>query len=124
MKSDIFKVVLSKDDLSGKAENGVISLHGVGQLPTATTLRASQNYALLYSSVDEILLKDNPMHPYLQIVNMPELINQVLLDDLDGIVLNENTQNITIPRELLLNFMKDFACPNIDKYDDYAFPLE
>ena len=123
LKSDLFKVVLSKDDLSEKEENGVIPLHGLDPLPTATTLRATQNYALLYSSEDEILPKDSPMHPYVQIVNLPELINQVLLDDLDGIVLNENTQNITIPRELLLNFMKDFACPNIAKYDDYAFPF-
>ncbi len=123
LDADLFKVVLSKDDLSCKAENGVISLHDVGMLPAAITTKATDSYALIYSSESEVKPKNNPMNPYLQIVNLPELIKRVLLDDLDGIVLNENTQNITIPREFLLNFLKDFSCPNIDKYDDYAFVL-
>lgn len=124
LKADLFKVVLSKYDLSDKVEKGVISLHDVGPLPSAITAKYTESYALIYSSEAEIFPKDNPMHPYMQIVNFPELINRVLLDDLDGIILNENSQNITIPREFLLNFLKDFKCPNIDKYDDYAFPLE
>ena len=123
LKSDLFKVVLSEDDLSEKSEGGVISLHDIGMLPTATTRKAMDSYALIYSSETEIIQKNSPMHPYLQLVNLPELINRVLLDDLDGIILNENSQNITIPREFLLNFLKDFSCPNIDKYDDYAFLL-
>ena len=123
LKSDVFKVVLSKDDLTDKVENGVISLHDVDMLPTAATANLTDSYALIYSSEEEVRPKNDPMHPYLQLVNMPELIRRVLLDDLDGIVLNENSQNITIPREYLLDFMKNFNCPNIDKYDNYAFPL-
>ncbi len=123
LKSYLFKVVLSKEDISSKAENGVISLHDVGQLPAAVTTKVTDSYALIYTSESEVKPKNNPMHPYLQLVNLPELINRVLLDDLDGIILNENSHNIIIPREFLLNFLKDFNCPNIDKYDSYVFVL-
>lgn len=124
LKSDVFCVALSEDDLSEKAKDGVISIHGIGKLPLATSSRPGESYALLYSSENEIKPKNNPMYPYSQLANLPELINRVLLDDLDGIILNENSQNITIPRDFLLDFFKDFSCPNIDKYDDYAFVLQ
>ena len=124
LESDLFKVVLSEEDISYKAKNGVISLHNVNVLPTALAAKATERYALVYTKEDEILPRDNPLYPYLQLVNLPELIKRILLDDLDGIILNENTQNITVPRECLLNLFKDFKSPNIDKYDDYAFILK
>jgi hypothetical protein len=123
LKSDLFKVVLSENDLSSKAKNGVISIHDMDMLPTALTAKATESYALIYTKEDEIIPKNSTMYPYLQLVNLPELINRVLLDDLDGIIINENSQNITIPREFLLNLLKDFKSPNIDKYDDYVFVL-
>ena len=122
LKSDLFKVVLSKVDLSSKAENGIISLKET--LPTAITMNFSESYALIYTSEKEIKPKNNPMIPYLQLVNLPKLINRVLLDDLDGIILNENSQNIIIPREYLRNFMKDFKIPLLDDYNMYAFVIE
>ena len=124
LKSDVFCVAISEDDLSGMAQDGVISMHGIGRLPLATSSRPGETYALLYSSENEIWPKNNPVYPYSQLANLPELINRVLLDDLDGIILNENSHNITIPRDFLRDFFKDFSCPNIDKYDDYAFVLE
>lgn len=119
LKSDLFKVGLSKTELD--AENGIICLEN--NLPAAISTRFSESYALIYTSENEVKPKINPMHPYLQLVNLPEFINRVLLDDLDGIILNENSHNITIPREFLLDFMRDFDCPNGNYYDDYAFVL-
>ena len=124
LKSDLFKVVLSEEDLSYKSKYGVISLHDVEMLPTALAAKGTESYALVYTKEDEVIPKNNLLHPYLQLVNLPEFINQVLLDDLDGIILNENSQNITIPREFLLNLLKDFKSPNVDKYDDYVFVLD
>ena len=124
LKSDLFKVVLSEEDLSCKAKDGVIPVHDVDMLPTALAARGTESYALIYTKEDEVIPKNNLLHPYLQLVNLPEFINSVLLDDLDGIILNENSQNITIPREFLLNLLKDFKSPNIDKYDNYAFVLD
>lgn len=120
LKSYLFKVGLSRNEL--EAENGIICLER--SLPAAISTRFSERYALIYTSECEVRPKINPMHPYLQLVNLPELINRVLLDDLDGIILNENSQNITIPRGFLIDFMRDFDCPNGNHYDDYAFVLE
>ena len=124
LKSDLFAVALSMTDLKDMAKNDVISIHEVGQLPLATSSAMTECYALIYSSEDEIWPKNNPLYAYSQIVNLPQLIRRVLLDDLDGIILNENSQNITIPREFLLGFLKDFRCPNIDQYEDYVFLLD
>ena len=123
LKSDLFTVVLSEEDMSSNAEKGVISLHD-DMLPTALIAKATESYALIYTKEDEVIPKNNPMYPYLQLVNLPELIKCVLLDDLDGIILNENSQNITIPRNFLLNLLKDFKSPNVNKYDNYAFVFD
>ena len=124
LKSDLFKVVLSEEDMSSEAKNGVISLHNTEMPPTALTTKVTESYTLIYTKEDEIIPKDNPMYPYLQLVNLPELMKRVLLDDLDGIILNENSQNIIIPRKFLLNLMDDFKSQNINRYDDYAFVLD
>ena len=120
-KSDLFKVVLSKDDLSNNAQDGVVPLDG--QLPTAVSTKMTERYALIYTNEGEIKPKNSPMHPYLQLVNLTEFINRVLLDDLDGIILNENSQNITIPRNILLDCFGDFESSNENRYDNYAFVL-
>lgn len=119
LKSNLFRVGLSKNEL--EAENGIICLEN--NLPAVISTRFSESYALIYTSENEVKPKINPMHLYIQLVNLPEFIYRVLLDDLDGIILNENSQNITIPRESLLDFMRDFDCPNSNCYDDYAFVL-
>ena len=124
LRSDIFTVGLSIEDLSGRSHDGIIMTQDVGKLPLALTSMFSESYALIYSSQDEIKPKNNPLHPYSQLVNLPELIKKVLLDDLDGIILNENSHRITIPREFLLDYIKDFSTPDLNRYDDYAFILE
>lgn len=120
-KSHLFEVILSFDDLSDKSDDGIISLHDVGRLPSAMTAKGTERYALLYTSQREVIPKANPMHPYLQVANLSDLVRNVLRQDLDGIVLNENTQDIVIPRQFLLDHLTDFQ--NVDRYDDYAFPL-
>lgn len=124
LKSDLLTVVLSKNDLKDNMENNAISINKVGPLPIATSSSITERYVLLYSSQDEIQQKNYTLYPYYQIVNLPKIIYQALLDDLDGIILNENSQNIRIPREFLLTFLKDFKCPNIKLYDDYIFPFD
>ena len=121
LKSDLLTVALSEEDLSGKAEDGVVSLHDVGPLPLALTSRLNESYALIYSSEDEIRPKNNPLHPYAQLVNLPALARRILLDDLDGIILNENSHNITIPRDFLRDFFKAYTALHLCKFDDYVF---
>lgn len=121
--SDLISVVLSGEDLSEMEEDGVISLKDIGNLPSALTSSFTENYALLYTGESEVIPKNSPMHPYLQLVNLKEFIESVLLNDLDGIVLNENSQNIHIPRKYLLDFIGNMQTASQYSYDDYAFVL-
>lgn len=120
-KSYVFCVGLSFDDLTKDSKDGIIHVDGV--LPKALYNNANQNYALLYSSEDEIKPKNNPLIPYPQLVNFALFARQTLLDDLDGIILNENSQNITIPREVLLDYIDCIESFDLNRYDDYAFEL-
>ena len=120
-KSDVFSVVLSVEDLSMDSNDGII--HIDEPLPKATYSSASQSYALIYSSENEIKPKNNPLNPYSQLVNFPFFARQVLLDDLDGIILNENSHNITIPREFLFDYIENLESVDLNSYDDFAFKL-
>lgn len=122
-RSDIFTVVLSKGDLKDNAKDGVLQVCDVGELPLAVTSNMGESYALVYSSEDEIWQKDNPLYPYSQLVSLPEFVHKALLCDMDGIILNENSQNIRIPREYLIRFFKNLENPDTMKYEDYAFIL-
>lgn len=119
--SNVFCVCLSVDDISKDAENGIIKVDN--PLPKALHSNANQSYALIYSSESEIIPKNNPLHPYCQLVNFTLFARQVLLDDLDGIILNENSQNITIPREFLFEFIDSLETVDMNLYDGFAFEL-
>lgn len=123
LKSELLTVALSQSDLSDKVEDGVISLHDVGSLPLALKSRMNESYALIYSSQNQIKPKNNPLHPYSQLVNLPSLVRRILLDDLDGIILNENSHNIMIPRDFLRDFLKNYTHIHLAKFDDYVFVI-
>ena len=124
LKSDLYSVVASKEDLSSKEENGIIPLQGIPNLPKAYTGENGFAYTTIFSSANEIDFNENgETFPYLQMVNLPELVNSVLEDGFDVIILNKHSQKITIPRQFLLYFMKDFNCPVLCKYGDYAFVI-
>lgn len=118
LASDLLTVVHSQNSLDKIEVNGVISLHLVGKLPY---LRTQDNYTLIFT--DESKIKVNEPNIYSQIVNLPEFIDDALKGDLSGIVINFRVDDIILSRDYLLEFLKDFRCPNLDKYDDYAFPI-
>lgn len=120
-KSDVFSVGLSFDNLAKDSNDGII--HIDEPLPKAIYNSADKSYALIYSSEDEIKPKINPLIPYSQLVNFTLFARQTLLDDLDGIILNENSHNITIPREVLLDYIDCIESFDLNRYDDYAFEL-
>lgn len=120
-KSDVFAVGLSVEDLSMDSNDGII--HIDKSLPKATYNSASQSYALIYSSENEIKPKNNPLNPYSQLINFPFFARQVLFDDLDGIILNENSHNITIPREFLFDYIENLESVDLNSYEGFAFKL-
>lgn len=120
--ADLLTVLISPVDLTKNSEEGVLFL--LPPTPLAIGGEGPERYVLIYTSEDEIHIPDNvDAYPYTQLVNLPELINSVLLDDLDGIIINRDSANITIPRGFLLNYMKDFRSPRHDRFDNYAFVI-
>lgn len=114
-KSDILTVVASRDNLDDFQEDGVISLHNVRE---KMFYRTRDNYAVLFSSPETINLSLRNCHLYSSLVNLGVFIDFALKNDLAGIIVDGD---IAISREFLMNFMKGFNSPSVDKYDDYAF---
>lgn len=118
LKSDLLTVVASKSSFDEFQNNGVISRMDMGEL---SNCRSSDGCALIFSSRQKINCSSGNIKIYAQLVNLPLFIDDVLKSDLAGIRIDEN---IVISRDFLINFMKDFNCPNLDGCDSYVFILE
>ena len=117
LKSDLLTVVASHNNLKGLEENSVISIH---DHDTIAYCRTNDKCALVFSSKDKINPPHSNINFYTQLVNLPLFIDFILKKDLAGIKLNDE---IVISRDFLLEFMKDFSTPNVDRYDDYLFTI-
>ena len=114
-------LLISDEDYSSEAENGVISPLEI--IPKCLYEMADKNYLLLFSRGISPKAVSQDVYKYSQIVNFPLLVESVLNDDLDGIILNVDEENITIPRQHLRNFMKDFSIPLLCDFGMYAFTV-
>ncbi len=103
-KSTLLTLMLSSRDLSKMTENGVISM--TQPLAFMHVDNVGGEYATVYSSKDKLknVKTDKKLYKYAQIINTSTLVNYVLTEDMDGIILNPDTDNVLIPRgELLRN---------------------
>ena len=116
----LLTLLISKD--GQEVENGVIPIFHT--IPKCLHEVGGRNYLLLFSREVTTDFIEKDTHGYSQIVNFPLAVKEALNNDLDGFILNINDENITVPRESLRDFMKDFRCPCIDDYSRYAFTIE
>ena len=114
-------LLVSDEDYYKEAENGVISPFHV--IPKCLYELGGKNYLLLFSREISSKSVTRDVYKYSQIVNFPLLVESLLNDDLDGIILNIDEENITVPREHLRNFMKDFRIPLLSDFSMYAFTV-
>lgn len=103
-KSTLLCMMLSSKDLSSKSK--IISMKETGPLAFMHTDNVGGNYATVFSTKEK--LKSAKAEPelfrYGQIINISTLVNYILTEDMDGIILNPDTDNVLIPRgELLRN---------------------
>lgn len=72
------------------------------------------NYATAYTSEEKISNVSTFPYRYSQIINFAYLINFALSDDLDGVIINPNSENIMLSRDVLLDFcdLIDDKCNN------------
>ena len=126
--STLLAWMLSNHDLTPYAEDGIISMQSTGPLARMHVDRIGGEYATLFTSEEKMGHVKTDLYRYSQIVNLATLVNFVLTEDMDGIVINPDSDNVLIPRSELLKYSLGF-----EKYANderlstsifYIFPVE
>ena len=101
--STLLTLMVSRENLDDFAQNGVICTreHPMGFLYID---KIGGKYATVYTSEQKIANVTTPLNKYSQLVNFSQLANYTLNDDLDGIIINPNCENIMIGRDVLLEY--------------------
>lgn len=126
-KSTLLTLMISDMDLSPKAKDGIISLMDIGPMAQMYTDNVGGVYATVFSSEDKLKLVNTKKFRYSQLINLAMLVNFVLSEDMNGIVLNPESDNVLIPRATLLRYSRGFEkFANDEKLSNsiyYMFPL-
>ena len=107
-KSTLLTLMVSDIDLSPKAKDGIISLMDIGPMAQMYTDNVGGVYATIFSSEDKLRIVNTNKFKYSQVINLAMLVNFVLSEDMDGIVLNPDSDNVLIPRATLLRYSRGF----------------
>ena len=107
-ESTVMALMLSGQDLSQFAEDGIISMQETGPLAQMYIDRIGGEYATVFTSEDKMRAVGGDSFRYSQIVNVATLVNFVLSEDMDGIVINPESDNVLIPRSELLRYSLGF----------------
>ncbi|MBQ8017239.1 MAG: SseB family protein [Methanobrevibacter sp.] len=107
-QSNLLTLMVSDVDLSLKAKDGVISMMDSGPLAQMFTDNVGGVYATVFSSEDKLKEVSTDKFTYSQVINLSMLVNFVLSEDMDGIVLNPDSDNVLIPRVTLLRYSLGF----------------
>lgn len=102
--STLLTLMLSRNDLSHYACDGVIELEKTGPLGFLYLDEIGGKYATVYTSEDKISNVNTTLNKYSQLVNFSMMTNFILNDDLDGIIINPNSENIMLSRDVLLRY--------------------
>ncbi len=102
--STLLTLMLSRDDLTEYASDGIISQFETGPLGFLYIDEVGGNYATVYTSESKMCNVQTPFNKYSQIVNFSQMTNFVLNDDMDGIIINPNAENIILSRDILLEY--------------------
>ncbi len=103
-ESTMLTMLLSRDDLTCHAEDGIISMKETGPLGYHYTEKGSGQYATVFTSESKMDYVTTPLNKYSQIVNFAQMVYHILQDDLDGIIINPGSENILLTRAVLLEF--------------------
>ena len=106
--SIVLALMLSPNDLSLIAKDGIISMQETGPLAQLYVDRIGGEYATIFTSQEKIGKVKTEHFKYAQIVNLATLVNFVLCEDMDGIIINPESDNVLIPRGELLNYSLGF----------------
>lgn len=106
--SDMLALMISHDDLSSFFKNGTLDMRLSGPVASMYTDEVGGSYAALFSSRQKMAEVKTQGYKYVQVINLSMLVNFVLTQDMDGIVLNPSTDDVLIPRQMLLSYSLGF----------------
>ena len=106
--STMLALMLSANDLSDYATDGIISMKSTGPLAQMYVDMIGGEYATLFTSHEKMDYVGTDYFKYSQIVNVATLVNFVLSEDMDGIIINPESDNVLIPRSELLKYCLGF----------------
>ena len=120
--SIFLSVVVPGSEVGEIPENGIITRQDVGGFSLLNKKSGLHDYCVLFSDVDAI---EKAGFEYMQVCNLYETLKFVLNNDMDGIILNPDTDEYFIPRTVLLELMADdnLLDKNLSNAFDYAFIL-
>ncbi|WP_410320127.1 SseB family protein [Methanobrevibacter sp.] len=107
-RSTALALMLSPNDLSSYAKNGIISMQETGPLAQLYVDRIGGEYATIFSSKERMECISSQYYKYVQVVNVATMVNFVLSEDMDGIIINPESDNVLIPRSELLKYSLGF----------------
>lgn len=102
--SVMLTLMISADDLTEYASDGVISMLKTGPLAFLYIDEVGGQYSTLFTSLDKMNFIDTDLNKYSQIVNVSIMTNFILNDDMDGIIINPGSDNILLTREILFEY--------------------
>ncbi|WP_458406401.1 SseB family protein [Methanobrevibacter sp.] len=102
--SVMLTLMISADDLTEYASDGVISMLKTGPLAFLYIDEVGGQYSTLFTSPDKMNFIDTDLNKYSQIVNVSIMTNFILNDDMDGIIINPGSDNILLTREILFEY--------------------
>ena len=103
-QSTLLILRLAKEDLSDKAADGMISMKKTEPVGFLHSDNIGGNYATVFTSEEKMENIKTPLNKYFQIVNFSQMTYFVLSGDMDGIIINPESDNIVLTREILLEF--------------------
>lgn len=111
--STILTLMLSDNNLAPFFSNAILDMQLTGPVASMHFDTVGGKYAAIFSSKEKMGSVDVSKFKYAQVVNLSMLVNFVLTEDMDGIILNPSSDDILMPRQILLNYSLGF-----EKYAD------
>ena len=102
--SQLFALMLS--DL--KLNKEMISLKKSGPVAAMYTDNVGAIYATLFTSERKMDAVKTKKYKYSQLVNLATLVNFILTEDMDGLIVNPESDNVLVPRTTLLRYSLGF----------------
>lgn len=99
-------LALMLSDLDIKRD--IISLKETGPIASMYTDRVGGVYATLFTSEAKMESITTSRHKYSQLINLATMVNFILTEDMDGLIINPESDNVLIPRASLLRFSLGF----------------